>query len=1170
MLKQWAYIQLLAAFVLPISAQDIFLTPAEATSTAVGLFAGDPLASAGSGSLVGPVGASHVIRVSASKYYVFGVGSTDTLMIYEGTFPALSVTKRLNLPQGPTVAALSPDGRRVVALAAGTSYLFDALTDINLSPNGINVGGPPTALAFSLDGRKAFVITPDGQRISGIDIESGVVININSVPNNASDVGAAPNNFVYVVAGSQLLEFDSRSLSRTNTIELPSPGSKIAFTPDGRSALITGQSSGTTSLMLVDLRTRTIASAAPLANGSPITEIVGTASGAAYAYSGQTGTAYRISFTPGEATAPVLQATPITNAGTVRDIASSSEVDARYVYVLGTAGLFRIDTQTNAVAGPVITASQGRLFVTSAPVATGATTITAFNVTQALSAGQTSQPLIIRVTDALGRPVGNLPVTLISSNADVTFAPATITTSNLGYAVTYANLPSSLLNGIVNIQASVAGVSAPAAFTLTVGSGGGNPGGPGNPGNPGNPGTTDRMVPLRGQGMVLSQQENSGFREPLSVLVRDAAGQPLAGATVTWAVVANPDGTTGPGSVIGNTTTTNEDGIAEINVFSGSVFGAPYAITTVRATSGLDAVDFTFITIPNLGNNTAGFLNAFTRQSNSFPLEGRAGQRLENAIQYDVVASSGARLPGVGIRIDNPPVDADGNPVVQCAGIVQLSGPEGVASCDLVVGNVTGEYRFNINVGGGAKIETYTIRIAAGAASAVAIVQGNNQTGNAGTALPTALIAEVRDAQGAPLPGVQVSWEVLPATAASLVNASTTTDAQGRASANLTLGQTPGTAQVRVRAGTNASATFNLTINSLVPINSRLDLVGGASQPAVFVNQQFTQPIQVRLVNVQGSSVTPVANSPITFSVQSGSVPATLSASTVTTDAQGNAAVTVTAGATAGQVIIRASSGTLSQTFTLQVNPLGPVFTAANILNAGGYTPGISPGAIAVINVSGIAPNVRGSVTPSNLVGPLPTRLNDVEVLFNNTPAPIFAVSNINGQESVIVQVPYEVSPGTVSVTVRLASGVSTTVQGVQILPVKPGIFEFVDPGLGRRYAVVTRPDGSLVSSANPARRGEIVRVYVTGLGQTTPATGTNRVGVEGQTVATQLLVGLNNSGVRVVSAETVEGSVGVYTVAFEVPGDTQTGFDRPLAIAIINPDGNLGVFSNSTSISVQ
>jgi uncharacterized protein (TIGR03437 family) len=93
------------------------------------------------------------------------------------------------------------------------------------------------------------------------------------------------------------------------------------------------------------------------------------------------------------------------------------------------------------------------------------------------------------------------------------------------------------------------------------------------------------------------------------------------------------------------------------------------------------------------------------------------------------------------------------------------------------------------------------------------------------------------------------------------------------------------------------------------------------------------------------------------------------------------------------------------------------------------------------------------------------------------------------------------------------------------------------------------------VSNTNRARRGERIRLYATGLGQTLPLTGTNRGGTAGQAVFAPIVVGINNAGVNVISAQTLPGVVGVYVVTFVVSADAPSG-DTVLGLAGNGSDG--------------
>jgi uncharacterized protein (TIGR03437 family) len=218
---------------------------------------------------------------------------------------------------------------------------------------------------------------------------------------------------------------------------------------------------------------------------------------------------------------------------------------------------------------------------------------------------------------------------------------------------------------------------------------------------------------------------------------------------------------------------------------------------------------------------------------------------------------------------------------------------------------------------------------------------------------------------------------------------------------------------------------------------------------------------------------------------------------------------------------------------------------------------------------------VEGLVTADNIVGPLPTTLGGVTVTFGTpgTFAPIYYVQNINGADQVTVQVPFEVQPGSsVALTVSVTNGGSNTVM-IPVKPFAPGVF--TTEYSGKTYPIALRPDGSYVSPTNPAQPGENISVYVTGLGQVTPATATGDAGIPGQSMlpnakgAPPLIVGLNNSGVPLISADYAPGMVGVYVITLQVPLDAKTGPYQPLGIVAFD-SANKAYFANSTYLPIQ
>jgi uncharacterized protein (TIGR03437 family) len=206
-------------------------------------------------------------------------------------------------------------------------------------------------------------------------------------------------------------------------------------------------------------------------------------------------------------------------------------------------------------------------------------------------------------------------------------------------------------------------------------------------------------------------------------------------------------------------------------------------------------------------------------------------------------------------------------------------------------------------------------------------------------------------------------------------------------------------------------------------------------------------------------------------------------------------------------------------------------------------------------------------VLATNSDGSLPTTFSGVTISFNGTPAPIFYVDHTNGVDQISVQVPLEVPPGpSVSLQISVVNETPVTVP-IPVKPLAPGIF--TSSYGGKTYAAAVRPDGSPVSPTNPAQRGENIQLYVTGLGQATPAITTGALGVPNQAIVSPLLVGLNNGGVPLIGAVYGPGLIGVYVVTIQVPEDSQTGEYQPIGLIAYDPAHNL-YFAQPTYIPIQ
>ena len=155
----------------------------------------------------------------------------------------------------------------------------------------------------------------------------------------------------------------------------------------------------------------------------------------------------------------------------------------------------------------------------------------------------------------------------------------------------------------------------------------------------------------------------------------------------------------------------------------------------------------------------------------------------------------------------------------------------------------------------------------------------------------------------------------------------------------------------------------------------------------------------------------------------------------------------------------------------------------AGLVHAASWRTGpLAPGQIFSINGEGLGPP-NGVVGQFDSNGFLERQVTGVEVLVNGIPAPVFFASDgqINAQAPYSLQ---QVSQARVSVSYF---GESSNEVVIGVAATAPGLFEH--PGeQGRVLAVHT--DGSLNAPGRPARAGDIVVLYATGEGVTTPPLG--------------------------------------------------------------------------------
>ena len=157
-----------------------------------------------------------------------------------------------------------------------------------------------------------------------------------------------------------------------------------------------------------------------------------------------------------------------------------------------------------------------------------------------------------------------------------------------------------------------------------------------------------------------------------------------------------------------------------------------------------------------------------------------------------------------------------------------------------------------------------------------------------------------------------------------------------------------------------------------------------------------------------------------------------------------------------------------------------PNYTGPSIVNAADNQSGrLAPNTIATMYGTGLAYTTK-AVTASDIRnGLLPTVLpgTGVRILVGSLPAIIYYVS----PTQINFLVPSYLLAGPSHIQVVL-DGLAGPDVSVALAAAAPALFETME-----QNAVATRPNGSLITPDAPARPGDWVILYATGLGQTSP-----------------------------------------------------------------------------------
>jgi minor extracellular serine protease Vpr len=356
--------------------------------------------------------------------------------------------------------------------------------------------------------------------------------------------------------------------------------------------------------------------------------------------------------------------------------------------------------------------------------------------------------------------------------------------------------------------------------------------------------------------------------------------------------------------------------------------------------------------------------------------------------------------------------------------------------------------------------------------------------------------------------------------------------------------------------------------------NGLLDLQAAVTAPAVIVPSSISLGVNAPGAPLSRTAVLTITNAGSasdTFTIESVAVPQSSAATVSITPANVSVAVgesrsvsvtlgvlASTSGIVEGRVEVRSQSTGQALTVPYWGSFMRPVLNLTGVVNAASFTATsqrVAAGSLITIFGSDLA-----TTAASASFLPLPTALAGVRVFINDEEAPLLFVS----PTQINAQVPYELANTSLGLVRVVVHGQTTANAPVQIALAAPGIFTLNESGTGRA-AALHGLTGAPVTDANPARPSEVLSVFASGLGTTSPAatSGAAATSLPLQTTTRDVTASIGGLSAPVSFSGLAPGFAGLYQINVQVPDAVASG---ELALVVSSADAS----SNAVSIPVQ
>ena len=422
-------------------------------------------------------------------------------------------------------------------------------------------------------------------------------------------------------------------------------------------------------------------------------------------------------------------------------------------------------------------------------------------------------------------------------------------------------------------------------------------------------------------------QVETALANPVTVQVKDTNGNPFTGATVNFA--------TTDGSVSAASGVSDANGNVSVNWTLGATVGTQNLTVTGFKADGTTPLDGSPMTVTATGTSVPAFADILQKVSGDSQ-SGTVNEALSNPIVVRVLD-----------QFENPFAGATVNFVTTDGSISATSGvsdSNGNVSVNWTLGATVGTQNLAVTAfkaDGTTPLDGSAMTITADAQAALGAdilqkVSGDGQTGTVNTVLANPIVVRVLDQFENPFTGATVNF----ATSDGSVSASSgISDVNGNVSVNWTLGSTTNSHMLTVTAfkadGTTPLDGSPMTITAVAEEAleaTGITMISGDDQSGL-INTVLPDPIVVRVFD---QFEQPFSGVTVHFSANDG----TVSATAVTTDANGNAQVNWTLGSLIGTNNLTVTAFKSDGTTPLQGSPMTIFANAQAPLAIGDYHAG--------------------------------------------------------------------------------------------------------------------------------------------------------------------------------------------------------------------------------------